>query len=193
MLDFNTVISEYNTPIDLIKMLEALDIITLNHSIRVYEICKIVENELNLHDRKLSEAGLYHDIGKYFITTKLLNKRGKLNKIERAVIDSHSYLSYKILKFYNIEDDICKIALYHHNFKPNIYFDTDIDLLSTNDEVKKLSKILKTIDIYEALTADRSYHRGYSSNIAIKMILNTVPDCDISTLQVIEKHSIELE
>ena len=105
MLNISKLISEYNTPQGIVKIFDNMDIITLNHSVRVCEISKIVEKEL-FKDKKLSEAGLYHDIGKYFITPNILNKRGKLNDIERLVINSHSYLSYKTLKLFDIDDDI---------------------------------------------------------------------------------------
>ncbi len=194
MLNFDTLVSEYETPKGLIKMLESLDIITLNHSVRVCEICRVVENELRFKDRKLSESGLYHDIGKYFITTKLLNKRGRLNKIERTIIDSHAYLSYKILQFFDIEDFVCRVALYHHKFDPDIYFDedkTETQLIDT--EVARLARMLKTIDIYEALTTDRPYHRGVKSEEAVKIIIDTISDCDIEVLKIVNNHSEELE
>lgn len=189
MLNFEEVVSEYNTPEDLIKMLNALDIITLNHSVRVCEICKYVEKDLGLEDKLLSEAGLYHDIGKYYITEKLLNKRGRLTQMERIVIDSHSYLSFKILSSFELDDTICLLALYHHRFDPIMFYDSDKQYSSSvDDTVARLAKVLKTVDIYEALTTDRPYHRGVSSETAIQTIRDTVPDCDSDTLDIIEKY-----
>ena len=193
MLNISKLISEYNTPQGIVKILDNMDIITLNHSVRVCEISKIVEKEL-FKDKKLSEAGLYHDIGKYFITPNLLNKRGKLNDIERLVINSHSYLSYKTLKLFDIDDDICLIALFHHTFDPQMLFDEDKNEISTIDtDIARLSRAIKTIDIYEALTTDRPYHRGVRSDTAIKMIKETIPDCDFETLEVINDHVDEFE
>ena len=193
MLNISKLISEYNTPQGIVKILDNMDIITLNHSVRVCEISKIVEKEL-FKDKKLSEAGLYHDIGKYFITADILNKRGKLNDIERLVINSHSYLSYKTLKLFNIDDDICLIALFHHTFDPQMLFDEDKNAISTIDtNIARLSRAIKTIDIYEALTTDRPYHRGVRSDISIKMIKETIPDCDLETLEVINDHVNEFE
>ena len=170
-----------------------MDIITLNHSVRVCEISKIVEKEL-FKDKKLSEAGLYHDIGKYFITPDILNKRGKLNDIERLVINSHSYLSYKTLKLFDIDDDICLISLFHHTFDPQMFFDEDKNAISTIDtNIARLSRAIKTIDIYEALTTDRPYHRGVRSDTSIQIIKDTIPDCDLETLEVINDHVNEFE
>ena len=193
MLNISKLISEYNTPQGIVKILDSMDIITLNHSVRVCEISKIVEKEL-FKDKKLSEAGLYHDIGKYFITPNILNKRGKLNDIERLVINSHSYLSYKTLKLFNIDDDICLIALFHHTFDPQMLFDEDKNEISTIDtNIARLSRAIKTIDIYEALTTDRPYHRGVRSDTSIKIIEETIPDCDLETLRVINDHVNEFE
>ena len=193
MLNISKLISEYNTPQGIVKILDNMDIITLNHSVRVCEISKIVEKEL-FKDKKLSEAGLYHDIGKYFITPDILNKRGKLNDIERLVINSHSYLSYKTLKLFDIDDDICLIALFHHTFDPQMLFDEDKNVISTIDtNIARLSRAIKTIDIYEALTTDRPYHRGVRSDTSIKMIKETIPDCDLETLEVINDHVNEFE
>ena len=193
MLNISKLISEYNTPQGIVKILDNMDIITLNHSVRVCEISKIVEKEL-FKDKKLSEAGLYHDIGKYFIAPNLLNKRGKLNDIERLVINSHSYLSYKTLKLFDIDDDICLISLFHHTFEPQMLFDEDKNVISTIDtNIARLSRAIKTIDIYEALTTDRPYHRGVRSDTSIKMIKETIPDCDLETLEVINDHVNEFE
>ena len=193
MLNIDNLIFEYKTPEGIVKILDNMDIITLNHSIRVCEICKVVEKEL-FKDKKLSEAGLYHDIGKYFIATTLLNKRGKLNDIERIVINYHSYLSYKTLKFFNIDNDICLISLFHHTFAPQILDENDkMEILTIDTNIARLSRAIKTIDIYEALTTDRPYHRGVSSNNSIKIISDTIPDCDLETIEVIRNHTHEFE
>lgn len=193
MLNFSELVSEYETPAGLQKMLDSLDIITLNHSVRVCEIAKLVEYDLGYGDTSLSEAALYHDIGKYFITEKLLNKRGKLNKLEKFIINSHSYLSYKILQFFEINEDICLISLYHHSFEPTIIIEQDKDDMVITSYVAGRARALKTIDIYEALTTDRPYHRGVKSDDAINTIINTIPDCDMNVLESIRRHAVDLE
>lgn len=186
-------IEEYSTPSELAKMLNSLDIITLNHSIRVCEIARFVEKELGFEDKELSEASLYHDIGKYFITTKLLNKRGKLNKIERFIIDSHAYLSYKVIHLFGINENIALIALFHHTYSPKIYLDNNLDIANIDDNIARKAKAVRTIDIYEALTTDRSYHRGISPENAMQLIIDTVSDYCADTLNIIRKYAKEFE
>lgn len=186
-------VEEYSTPNELIRMLDSLDIITLNHSIRVCEIARYVEKELGYKDTELSEASLYHDIGKYFITTKLLNKRGKLNRVERTIIDSHSYFSYKVLHLFGVNENISLIALFHHSYSPKIYMDDDLDISHIDIDIIKKSRAIRTIDIYEALTTDRPYHRGVSAEEAIKIISSTISDYCVDTLNAIKKHSKNFE
>lgn len=181
----------YNVPEELWKMLQELDIITLNHSVRVCEICRIVEKELGYTNTNLSEAGLFHDIGKYFISTRLLNKRGKLNTIERVIIDSHSYYSYKTLSYFGLKNEVCYLSLYHHKLNPITYIDDKISE-PDDEELKTKARVLKTIDIYEALTTDRPYHRGISPDKA-REIIEDIGDYDITTLQILMRQHANFE
>lgn len=198
MLKIEFLYSEYdNIPKSLWKMLKSLDIITLNHSVRVCEICRVVEKEFKYKDNYLSFAGLFHDIGKFFISDKLLNKRGALDHIERAIINSHPYFSYKVLCFYNLPETICNLALFHHSFNPPMTFndqdDNDTEFINISENIIKRTLVLKTIDVYEALTTDRPYHRGVSCDEAIKIIKDMNTDYDEATLRAIKKHHKEFE
>ena len=75
-----------------------------------------------------------------------------------------------------------------------MFFDEDKNVISTIDtNIARLSRAIKTIDIYEALTTDRPYHKGVRSDASIKMIKETIPDCDLETLEVINDHVNEFE
>lgn len=161
--------SQYpHIPDELWHMLYKLDVSTYNHSLRVCDICKLVETELNFKDKTLSQAGLLHDVGKYYISQNILDKKGTLTSAERRFIDAHAFLSYDTLKQFNIADNICDIVLYHHSLKP-VLFDYDIKSCD-NTMIKELAIILKTIDVFEAITSDRPYHRGVTTDAAIKHI-----------------------
>lgn len=183
----NSIKYEYiDIPDDVIKILEKLDIDTYNHSIRVCELAKCIETELNYTDNTLSEAALLHDIGKFYISTNILNKPDNLNLVEREIIDLHSYLSYYILITHDIPIDICYIVLFHHFNNPPVL--NKLDLENINPSIYKKATILKTIDIYDALTSDRPYKRGFSKKTAIK-IMKDMKDIDLITLNIIEKNN----
>lgn len=171
-----------NVPKEIWKMLDGVDTFTYNHSIRVCEMCQVVEKELHLPDMLLSEAGLLHDIGKYYISQKILEKRGPLTESERYFINAHAFLSYDTLTRFNLPEKICKIALYHHTTKPTLF---DRPLPECDDEeLKHLSLILKTIDIFEAITSDRPYHRGISVASAVCFFSDIEHDDDVLAILV---------
>jgi len=169
-------------PKEVWKMLSSLDAFTYNHSIRVCEMCQLVEEGLNLPDKMLSEAGLLHDIGKYYISSRVLEKRGKLTVSERNFINFHAYLSYDILSSFGLPKQVCEIALYHHSTNIHTFGE---DIPECKDEhTLRLALIIKTIDIFEAITSDRSYHRGISVATAVKEFENIEHDAETLNILV---------
>lgn len=181
MIELDNLVDEYKTPEGLANMIRDLDKITLDHSIRVCNISRLVEKELGFNDTILSESGLYHDIGKYYITPKILNKNCGLNDLEKYIIDTHAYLSYRILNYYNINRSIQLIALFHHKIN-----NTTID--NIDESIIYKSIILKTIDIFEALTANRTYHLAISNNDAIDKIINSISQYDNDTINILKRY-----
>lgn len=169
-----------NIPHSIILKIQSLDSITLNHSVRVQNIARKFE-EYNRHDNNiLSMAGLVHDIGKMYISSKIIDKPGMLTPIEREIINLHPYISYKILIAEDVDPSICLLALLHHGMNPPGYkhsrFGED-QYVAVKDRwnldleaVRDYSKMLHTIDCYEALTSDRPYRRGFSPEKAIEIL-----------------------
>ena len=100
------------------EMLRRLDSTTYNHSVRVMMISAEVEEYLNLTDHKLMCAALFHDIGKAYVPFDILDKKERLTGLERELVDLHSYFGYCMLNSIKVEEDICRIVLYHHGFRP---------------------------------------------------------------------------
>lgn len=170
-------------PYELILMLNGVDAFTYNHSLRVCEMAQLVERELQLPEHILSEAGLLHDIGKYYISSNILQKRGKLTQLERNFIDAHAFFSYHTLSRFEMSQEICKIALYHHTTTPMLF---DVALPFCEDEhISYLARIIKTIDIYEAITSDRPYHRGLSEKTAAQCFEDDQIDHDKEVLDIL--------
>lgn len=176
-------------PNEIWDMLLHMDAYTYNHSLRVCEICQLVEKKLNFPTKLLSEAGLLHDLGKYYYSQRVLGKTDSLNDLERDIVNLHSFVSFYILKNYDFPENVCDIVLHHHNNKP-VYFKI-VSSEYVSEENKRYANILKTIDIFEALTTDRPYHRGFSTKSAID-ILKDIPDCDEEVIEIL-LNSTELE
>lgn len=109
------------------------------------------KNEQNyLH---LTQAALLHDIGKVFIPSKILNKKGKLTPQERSIIELHNKLSAEILKTTDLDPKVTRLALEHHDYGKNI---------ARNHE----NQAITIADVYSALREDRPYKKPISDILA---------------------------
>lgn len=147
--------------LDIWHMIDNFDAYTFNHSIRMCEMGREVEQALGLKNHDLSEACLLHDIGKFFISWNILGKRSNLTTLEREFMDGHAWFSYLILSHCNIRKSVCQIALYHHKTKP-VFFGKTLPECK-DEEILRMARIIKTIDIFEAMGTDRPYHRGVNN------------------------------
>lgn len=152
----------------LINVLNGLDSTTYNHSVRVVMLATEIEEYLGMTDHKLMCASLFHDIGKTYIPFNILDKNSRLSKLERELIDLHPYIGYKILSDLGVDEDICRIVFYHHGFRPLTIHDVGY---YDKNAVYEEACILHTIDVFEALTSDRPYHRGCPSQEALHILM----------------------
>ncbi len=113
------------------------------------------KNEINYS--RLTQAALLHDIGKVFIPSEILNKKGKLSLKERCIVELHNKLSYEILKTTNLHPQVAKLALEHHDYDKN---------LKRTEE----NQALTVADVYSALREKRSYKKSIN-DIAARAIL----------------------
>lgn len=149
------------------KFFSRLDSITYNHSVRVAALSVEFERYNKMDNTELSQAALVHDLGKVFISSKILDKVGKLTDLEREIINLHPYIGYQLLKSMDVDENICRIVLYHHGFDPLLLSPVgNYD----NRHVCEKSVMLHTIDAFEALTSDRPYHRGFPSHEALDIM-----------------------
>lgn len=143
-----------------------LDSTTLQHSLRVMLIAReFTEYENDRDLRMLPKAALVHDIGKLYVADEILDKAGSLSDTEREFINLHAYAGYRMLKENGVDDKIASVVLFHHGMKPVTLSAVKPD---TSDDVRELAKMLHTIDVFEALTSDRPYHRGVESIVAVR-------------------------
>lgn len=157
---------EINKHLD--NILHKLDSLTYNHSIRVMMLAAEIEEYLNLKNHRFMMAALFHDLGKLYIPFNILDKSDRLSALERELIDLHPYIGYKILSDYGVNEDICRIILYHHSFRPFTIQDVGY---YDSESVFEMANMLHTVDAFEALTSDRPYHRGIQPKEATDILI----------------------
>lgn len=141
---------------DMIHQMHSLSDTIYAHCVNVALISRMIGRWLHLeqHDLNiLTCSGLLHDIGKLVIPEEVLNKPGKLTDEEFALIKSHPKTGYEILRNQNIDTRIKQAALMHHER----YDGTGYPNRLSNEFLSDFAMIVAIADVYDAMTAARSY------------------------------------
>jgi putative nucleotidyltransferase with HDIG domain len=150
---------------------------TYTHSVNVAAVGTLFAKELDFGDEDLKHfcSGiLLHDIGKTRISTDILNKKGKLTKEEYEKIKKHPEMGVEILKETgNGFTDEYIITLQHHEN----YDGTGYPHGLKKDEIHRCGKIARIIDVYDALTTNRSYAKAVRPFAALVEMKGKMLNC----------------
>ena len=143
----------------LVNAVEARDPYTCGHSERVASFARCLAlvsgQPAGAHER-VYLTGLLHDVGKIAIPDGVLQKPGKLNDEERAIIETHTDAGWRILHELDALRDVLPGVLYHHeHYDGNGYPD---GLVGENIPID--GRILAVCDAFDAMTSDRPYRNG---------------------------------
>lgn len=153
---------------------------TYRHSVSVATFSLAIGISINLTIKDLKElfiGALLHDIGKLFIPSSILLKKGSLTKEEFEIMKGHPRKGYNylILKNLGISNKALRICLEHHERIDGTGYPNNLK----RDEIGILSKIVSIADVYDALTSNRSYRAPLSAAEAldyIKLNINSTFD-----------------
>ncbi|MDI3560464.1 HD-GYP domain-containing protein [Bradyrhizobium sp. Arg816] len=103
---------------------------------------------------RLYSAAMFHDIGKAQIPLAILDKPGRLDADERAMIEKHPAAGYEFLKGHEqISPEILDAVRHHHEYLDGSGYPDALCGESINDVVR----ILTISDIFAALIEHRHY------------------------------------
>lgn len=154
-----SLVSPKQTTLDVFDMLHNMRQVndsTYAHSLNVAIISRIIGKWLHFSNEELDTltlAGLLHDIGKTKIPDEVLNKDGKLTDEEFQMIRNHPKYGYDILKSQPLNSHIKKAALMHHERCDGSGYPMGL----TMEEIDDHALIIAIADVYDAMTAARSY------------------------------------
>jgi HD-GYP domain-containing protein (c-di-GMP phosphodiesterase class II) len=112
-------------------------------------------------------GGLLHDTGKALVPDAVLNKPGPLTDEEFAIIKRHPEDGYNILRQSpEIGPIPLDITLHHHERRDGSGYPNK----QANDDISELAQMAAIVDVYDAITADRCYHKGMSAAAALRKI-----------------------
>lgn len=112
-------------------------------------------------------GGLLHDTGKALVPDAILNKPGPLTDAEFAIIKRHPRDGYDILrKTPEVGPIPLDITLHHHERRDGSGYPGK----QANEQISELAQMAAIVDVYDAITADRCYHKGMSAAAALRKI-----------------------
>jgi putative nucleotidyltransferase with HDIG domain len=148
----------------------------LEHSVNVAVLMSILGKYLKLNKQYLHECvtgALLHDIGKTLIPDTILHKPGKLTTEEFTIMKRHALFSQKILeKGKGFSQVSINVAGQHHERIDGKGYPAGLK----GDEVTQEARMASVVDVYDAITADRVYHKGLTPSAALKRMLTWCGD-----------------
>lgn len=136
------------------------------HSYRVNELCQEMGLALGLSNQEIAElknVALLHDIGKFKLDEKILNKPGKLTAREWREIKRHPEIGYQMLCSLNMNITAENVLAHHERWDGHGY-----PKGLKGNQIPLFARINAIVDAYDAMTNDRSYRRALSKKEAIK-------------------------
>lgn len=165
------ILSEDKTADSLLRI-TSHDFYTYTHSVNVgvtaLMLSKALFKHSDAHDLHELGAGFFlHDLGKIKVRPEVLNKPARLSEAEMRHVRIHPYQGYKLLDSANELSEECRlIVMQHHEFVDGTGYPRKLK----GDEIHLYGKICGIADVFDALTAERSYKKAMSTFDALKLM-----------------------
>ncbi len=165
-----------------VGMLQVSDEYTFKHSVDVATMAMVIGKQYGLNKdaiRDIGISGLLHDVGKSKIPNEILNKPGRLDDDEFALMKQHSLFGFQILKEKNeFSDAIMRGVLQHHEKINGSGYPMGVEY----DKIHPYARIISVADIYDALVTDRPYKSAFSKRDAVEMIMAMTQELDMKSM-----------
>ncbi len=173
---------------------ESKDDTTGNH---IRRVCRLGMYLAKAHlgagadDPQLGYGFLLHDVGKLAIPDAVLNKPGKLDPTEWALIRKHPAEGSRILAEVPFLDRAMEVVLHHHERWDGGGYPSG----QRGEEIPVWARLFSIVDSVDAMTSDRPYRAGLSLDVAIREIQDKSgtqfdPAC-VATFTGLPRHEIQ--
>jgi diguanylate cyclase (GGDEF)-like protein len=155
----------------LAETLDLRDSGTARHSRTVGVLARQTAEALDLSPDRVEQihaAGVLHDLGKLGIADAILYKAGPLDDHEWREIQRHPEIGARILEHAGLAPIARWVRLHHERMDGRGYPD-QLD----SEQIPLEARILAVADAYEAMTADRPYRAGTSTEAACDELLRS--------------------
>lgn len=143
----------------------------MEHSVNLSVLMSIFGKSMQL-DRKILHqtiaGALLHDIGKIMVPDEILHKPRKLTDEEFTQMKHHVTLGTEhLLGIEGISPLTIKVVSEHHEKMDGSGYPAGL----CGHEISPYGRMAAIVDVYDAITSDRCYHKGMPPTMAIKRLL----------------------
>ncbi|MBD8525221.1 HD-GYP domain-containing protein [Pseudomarimonas arenosa] len=161
---------------------------TFLHSVSVGTLMIAFGRTLGMEGETLHElgmGGLLHDVGKMKVPNEVLNKPGRLSDAEFEIIKRHPVDGHQVLvETGGLGDIPLDITRHHHERKDGSGYPDR----QKEDEISRFARMAAIVDVYDAITADRCYHKAMEPTEALRKMWEwSAQQFDRELLQVFMK------
>jgi HD-GYP domain-containing protein (c-di-GMP phosphodiesterase class II) len=143
---------------------------TFLHSVSVCALMVAFCRSRGMDDDVIYQAGLgglLHDTGKALVPDAILNKPGRLSDAEFEIVKRHPVDGHEILlKTPGIGPIPLDITLHHHERRDGSGYPERL----AQGAISELAQMAAIVDVYDAITSDRCYHKGIPPAEALRKI-----------------------
>lgn len=141
--------------------LKTTDDYTYMHSVAVCALMVALARSMGMDEagcREAGMAGLLHDIGKAVVPPDILNKPGKLTDAEFEKVKCHPERGHDLLiKGRAASAAVLDVCLHHHEKIDGSGYPHRLQ----GDSISMLARMGAVCDVYDAITSNRPYKRGW--------------------------------
>lgn len=142
---------------------------TAGHSERVVDLTKQLAHHMGLFMTDIVHIGrgaLLHDIGKFGIGDEILLKKGPLTEDEFTRMKMHPIIGKELLSRIPFLKRAVEIPHYHHERWNGSGYPYGL----TGHNIPLSARMFAVVDVYDAMTSERSYREALSKEFVLKYI-----------------------
>ena len=150
-------------------LVEARDAYTGGHLWRVGQYSKELAERAGLSRHQIflaTAGGFLHDLGKVGIPDAILNKPGRLDDHEYAVIKTHPAIGAELLQQHPLAPLALDAVSYHHERPDGQGYPYRLN----GEETPVIARIVAIADAFDAMTSTRPYRRGMPMEQALAIL-----------------------